>query len=141
MSTINPFERGGYDPSIYKTVEDNYTEGKTYCIQKWRWNYKPGQPSEKEILLSIDCPVLDDFNRELWDVFSAFVSEHSDSLLWPALGIFHKNPYKPRQVFYDGYVFALCSREFKEIIENANVSRFLSLLTHFNYNHDFLIKE
>lgn len=135
------FKQTEYDSSIYNKIVEDYSLNKQYKIVKWKWSYeKVTSKASKELIESTDCPTLNDFNSKLWDYFSSFAREEGYLLTWGAFGLESQNPYKKEQRYYDGLVFYLVQKEYKECIEDKNISRFMSCLVHFGYyNIDFEI--
>ncbi len=137
------FESYTYDPSIYEKVEEDYRHGKTYKIEKWEWRYNKDAPenerSYKQTMLSATCLTIKDFDERIWDLFADFTEKKTNTYLWGLGGLKHSNPARPLEIYFDGIIFGLTYREFMGCIENKTVSRFLSLLQHFGYEHIELI--
>lgn len=136
------FESTKYDDSYYNAVVNNYSAGKKYNIVKWQWKYDENNKSNKETLQTYECPTIKDFNRELWDIFADFAEENTYRVIWGAFGLKNRNPEKPAEMYFDGIIFGLIGAEFRECIENQNISRFMSCLKHYGYyNIDFVVVE
>ncbi len=128
------FSQTGYDPNIYQAVLDEYGKGKKYRIDKWEWSFTKNTKAFKKIIQSISCPTLEDFNREMWDLFSAFANENTVNFCWGSpMGLEARNPYKPENRYYDGVVFYIVRKEFMDCINNQDVSHFMSCLEHYGY--------
>lgn len=144
-TTVNTFpDYCSYDPEIYNKIVSVYDAG--YKIQTEKWKWKPQEKTSekfgvyttmvKDVLETIVCPTLKDFNREIWDIFANFVEESAvDIIFFSPMNLKARNPEKPEVRYCDGMVFCRTHNEFLEIIErkNQNISRFLSLLVHFGY--------
>jgi hypothetical protein len=132
------FESKVYNQDYYNDVINNYNLGKKYNIVQWEWGFDSNKKSTKDTIKIIECPNIQDFNKEIWDFFAEFAQKKSYHIIWGAFGLENRNPEKPKIQYYDGLIFHLIRKEFVECIENQNVSRFMSCLIHFNYfNLDF----
>lgn len=132
------FDQKEHDPKLYQEVADNFLAGKKYEIVKWKWGYTADKKSVKETIKTFSCPTIKDFNRELWDLFAEFAKDNSYNIIWGAFGLEARNPEKPSTQYYDGLIFYLMEKEFKECIKNQDISHFMSCLVHYGYfNLDF----
>jgi hypothetical protein len=118
-----------YNPDFYQKVEQNYLEDKSYQIVEWEWKRGGG----REITNTINCPILSDFNRELWDLFAVFARENTVQSIWGPFGLENRNPEKPETVYFDGIVFHYIKNELIACSQENTVSRMMSLLVHYKY--------
>ncbi len=138
MSDI--FKQKEYNPDYYNEVVANYTKGKQYNIQQWHWGYDDNKTCIKIIDKTTICSTINDFNREIWDLFAQFAEKNTYHIIWGAFGLESRNPEKPTNQYFDGLIFYLVKKEFEECIKNQYVSRFMSCLIHYGYyNLDFVV--
>ena len=136
-----------YTPAPFEEVKSNYSNGKKYIIEKWQWGYnKEVTPSSyKEVMRIIDCPTLDKFEEEIWDLFADFAEKNSVAILWGSPNdLKQMNPKRKCNPYYDGIIFALIGPQFVECAEykNRDVSHFMSCLINFGYyNLNFKVVE
>lgn len=129
------FEPLKYDPEIYNKVVQNYSNGKTYQIKQFEWAYTEDHKCFKDFKKILDCPTLEDFNREIWDLFADFSKTRCHEIIWGAFGLKVQNPERPKQVFCDGLIFFLIREEFINCITNRSVSHFMSCLVHYGFEN------
>lgn len=136
------FESLQYDPTLYEAVVKNYEEGKIYHIERWKWGYEDKKSVKINISLT-KCPTLEDFNREVWDMFADFAEAKHVEILFGLNGLKHANPYKPRGImntYFDGLIFGLIRSQFLDCMKHWEVSRFMSCLHNYGYhNTDFIV--
>lgn len=121
------FEQIKYDRHLFEDVKLNYSFGNSYDIEL----------IDSKI---IHCPTLDDFEREVWDLFADFCDKQTVNIIWGSPnGLRASNPKKPYNPYFDGTLFYLIKKEFMECIENKEISRFFSCLVHFNYGFKLTI--
>lgn len=120
------FNTTKFDASLYNGIKEGYLNGKSYKINKTDY--------EDNVLETIDCPTLIDFEREIWDKFAFFAERECYNLVFGApMGLKERNPHKSTICYYDGMIFSLLREEFKKCIEEQDVVHFFSCLQHYGY--------
>ncbi len=128
------FEHAEYDPEIYNVVVENYKKGLKYNIEQLKWGHDENKKQKLLLDSAIECLTIEDFEREVWDLFAKETHKNTVSFIWGPFGLEYRNPRKVQNIYYDGLYFATHKKEFIGCVENQDVSHFFSFLKHSPYN-------
>lgn len=130
-----------FNPHFYFKILNHFNNGRKLYSYSYTYNQDFSKEKLKE---KKEFITLDQFEEFIWDNFDNISSKYAHWFLFGPFGMKGNNPHRTKQVYYDGYIFAITSQEYKEIAldqKNITFSKLLSFLVHFGFDECYFSEE